>query len=392
MSRQARLQPPATRSRTAVGGSMAHQMESDDDDMVPRSHSAPPDDRTSRLEATLSAFIQAQQARDERWERETERQDLRWRSMQHQFQQLQMLVSTEQLNQRPAGSTMLLYVIVALGVHGVVTGVDAGVFLSQSGQESRTSLEQNEVLRLSMKASLGNTETQEVLKREKRTWIMPPINIAENDRGPFPKLLVQVTVVEETVVFNLSGPGADQPPIGLFSIDTKTGEICVTKPLDREQQAKYELMVYGTTEDGKAVDEPMEVIIHVIDMNDNKPVFQQDLFLGSVNETTPVGFEFMTVVATDADEPGNVNSDIRYAILSEDPPLPNNTFSINPVTGGIMLNSTRLDREKVSNYTLTIQAADMEGHGLTALSKAIVTVTDSDDQEPQDDPTSPGSV
>ncbi|KAL2096319.1 hypothetical protein ACEWY4_008467 [Coilia grayii] len=106
MSRQARLQPPATRSRTAAGGSMAHQRESDDDDMVPRSHSAPPDDRTSRLEATLSAFIQAQQARDERWERETERQDLRWRSMQHQFQQLQMLVSTEQLNQRPAGGAI----------------------------------------------------------------------------------------------------------------------------------------------------------------------------------------------------------------------------------------------------------------------------------------------
>ncbi|KAL2080771.1 hypothetical protein ACEWY4_024564 [Coilia grayii] len=74
--------------------------------MVPRSHSAPPDDWTSRLEATLSTFIQAQQARDERWERETEHQDLRWRSMQHQFQQLQMLVSTEQLNQHPADGAM----------------------------------------------------------------------------------------------------------------------------------------------------------------------------------------------------------------------------------------------------------------------------------------------
>ena len=46
------------------------------------------------------------------------------------------------------------------------------------------------------------------------------------------------------------------------------------------------------------------------------------------------GFEFMKVVATDADEPGNMNSEIRYKILSQDPPLPNkNMFSINPVTG-----------------------------------------------------------
>lgn len=85
---------------------MANQTALDDGDMGPRPHSAPPDDRTSRLEATLSSFIQAQQARDERWERETERQDLRWRSVQHQFQQLQMLVSTEHLNERPTAGAM----------------------------------------------------------------------------------------------------------------------------------------------------------------------------------------------------------------------------------------------------------------------------------------------
>lgn len=53
----------------------------------------------------------------------------------------------------------------------------------------------------------------------------------------------------------------------------------------------------------------------------------------------------MKVNATDADEPGYANSDIRYSILSQDPPMPNNTFSINPVTGGIMVNSDHLDRE-----------------------------------------------
>ncbi|KAL2091505.1 hypothetical protein ACEWY4_013768 [Coilia grayii] len=102
MSQQHRLQPPATRSRTALGESTAHQaLMDDEEDIVSRPHSAPPDDRTSRLEATLSSFIQAQQARDERWERQAERQDLIWRSMQHQFQQLQMLVSRDHLDQHP---------------------------------------------------------------------------------------------------------------------------------------------------------------------------------------------------------------------------------------------------------------------------------------------------
>ena len=42
----------------------------------------------------------------------------------------------------------------------------------------------------------------------------------------------------------------------------------------------------------------------------------------------------MNVVATDADEPGNMNSEIRYKIKSQHPPqLNENMFSINPVTG-----------------------------------------------------------
>ncbi|XP_063044390.1 cadherin-4-like isoform X3 [Engraulis encrasicolus] len=247
---------------------------------------------------------------------------------------------------------MLQYLIFALVsdvMQAVVTGVHAGLLLSQSGQESRTSLAQDQGLQISLKAPLGNTE-------------------------------VKSTV--ENVVYSLSGPGADQPPTGLFLIDKKSGEVIVTKALDREQQAKYTLTARATSEDAK---EEYELIINVIDQNDNKPVFQQDTFLGSVNETTPVGYEFMTVVATDADEPGSGNSDIRYAIQSQDPPLPSDAFSINDVTGGIMLNSTSFDTKNISNYTLIILAADMEGNGLSALTKAIVTLTDSNDEGPQDD-------
>lgn len=54
----------------------------------------------------------------------------------------------------------------------------------------------------------------------------------------------------------------------------------------------------------------------------------------------------MQVTAPDADEEGSANSDVRYTILSQEPPLPSpNMFVINPVTGGIRVNAPGLDRE-----------------------------------------------
>lgn len=63
----------------------------------------------------------------------------------------------------------------------------------------------------------------------------------------------------------------------------------------------------------------------------------------------------MQVTATDADEPGSANSDVRYFIINQEPELPSpNMFVMNPVTGAIQVNAAGLDRE-VSGYTTSIQ-------------------------------------
>lgn len=52
----------------------------------------------------------------------------------------------------------------------------------------------------------------------------------------------------------------------------------------------------------------------------------------------------MTISATDADDPNTENSDIRYSIISQDPPDPKpNMFAINPITGVIRVNAEGLD-------------------------------------------------
>ncbi|KAF4094397.1 hypothetical protein AMELA_G00014620 [Ameiurus melas] len=208
-------------------------------------------------------------------------------------------------------------------------------------------------------------------------WVIPPICLSENTRGPFPIQLAQIKsshAKQTKILYSITGEGADKPPVGLFIIDKDSGRLFVTKPLDRETKHEYVLQSHAI---GEGINEdPIEITICVIDQNDNKPVFTQDLFTGSVPEVSKIGFEFMTITATDADDPNTDNADIRYSVISQDPALPQpNMFEINPISGVIHVKSEGLDREKYPEYTLEIQAADMQGDGLQTRGKAVISVT-----------------
>ncbi|XP_066511038.1 uncharacterized protein [Hoplias malabaricus] len=234
-------------------------------------------------------------------------------------------------------------------------------------------------------------ESSVELKRRKREWAIPPINIPENVRGPFPKQIAQIKsskAKDVKITYSITGGGADRPPVGLFTINRNTGWLYVTKPLDREVRDKYWLQVHTEAAEGEG-EAPMKVVVNVIDMNDNKPVFTQDTFRGFVPEAATLGFEFMKVTATDADEPNSDNADIRYSIISQTPTEPHpKMFDINPVTGGIRVAANGLDIEKHPKYTLEIQAADMQGHGLKTTGNAVITLAGKNNHAPQFENTS----
>ncbi|XP_053485663.1 cadherin-2 [Ictalurus furcatus] len=254
------------------------------------------------------------------------------------------------------------------------------------GHESQEALESRRLPEIIIPSQQVNSQ----IKRMKRDWVIPPINVPENSRGPFPQELVRIRSDHDNKVnlrYSVTGPGADQPPTGIFSIDPISGELSVLKPLDREHIASFHLRAHAVDLNGNQVENPIDIVINVIDMNDNRPEFVHQIWNGTVPEGSRPGTSVMTVTSEDKDDPRTQNGMLRYKILSQNPESPSaNMFTINNRTGSIITVAAGLDREKVPQYTLIIQATDMEGnpmYGLSNTATAVIRVTDVNDNPPE---------
>ncbi|XP_019749817.1 cadherin-13 isoform X1 [Hippocampus comes] len=230
--------------------------------------------------------------------------------------------------------------------------------------------------------------------RLKRSLLVPPMTVTENQRAPFPRILGKSHVISTEKswdhIFRLTGPGADQDPKGLFTIDIDTGDVSVTRSLDREIIDSYQLEVSTTDLNGNLVDGPVILVISVIDQNDNRPIFKETRYTGEVLEGSPTGTTVMTMTAIDADDPATDNAALRYIIIRQSPDKPSpNMFYIDAERGDIVtvISPTLLDRETLptTTYELEIVAKDMAGSevGLTGTATATITITDKNDHAPE---------
>uniref|UniRef100_UPI001ED82BB2 desmoglein-2-like n=1 Tax=Scatophagus argus TaxID=75038 RepID=UPI001ED82BB2 len=181
------------------------------------------------------------------------------------------------------------------------------------------------------------------------------------------------------IIYSLEGIGANQYPFNVFVVDPVTGVIRVTQVLDRESIALYNLSGVVRYRDGRLAEENFDIRFKVVDQNDNPPVFG-NIMPCEVQELTPPGTSIQKITATDADEPGNENSQIAYSIVNQNPP--NGMFGIS--TDGTIFVNNLLDREKADQYTLTVRGQDLNGSpgGNAATSTVTIKVLDVNDNLP----------
>lgn len=228
--------------------------------------------------------------------------------------------------------------------------------------------------------------------RQKRSIVVSPILIPENQRQPFPRDVGKVVDSDrpEGSKFRLTGKGVDQEPKGIFRINENTGSVSVTQTLDREAIATYQLAVETIDDSGRTLEGPVPLEVIVIDQNDNRPSFREGPYVGHVMEGSPTGTTVMRVSAFDADDPATDNALLRYSIRQQTPDKPSpNMFYIDPEKGDIVtvVSPALLDRETLENpkYELIIEAQDMAGMdvGLTGTATATILIDDKNDHAPK---------
>ncbi|KAM8799399.1 cadherin-15 [Eudromia elegans] len=222
----------------------------------------------------------------------------------------------------------------------------------------------------------------EAPRRVKRAWVIPPISVSENHKR-IPHLLVQIKSDKQQpggVIYSIKGPGVDEEPAGIFSIDKLSGKVFLNATLDREQNDRYRLKAFALDLGGRTLEEPTDLEIIVVDQNDNRPLFRQDVFTARVVEGAEPGTCVLRAEATDADDAETDNAALRYSILEQGA---GGMFAINGSTGEICTARPGLDRETVAVYNLTLQVADMAGDGLASTATAVIYLEDINDNPPE---------
>lgn len=157
---------------------------------------------------------------------------------------------------------------------------------------------------------------------------------------------------------------------GLFTIDASSGLISTANLLDYETQHKYALEVSATD---SAKTTKASVLIDVVDVNDNSPVFGKRVYFANVEENKLT--QVLSVSATDKDPFGGL-------VYSLNTSYPNSRrFNIDPTSGAIST-AEPLDRETKDRYVIQVVVADGGTPARTDSATVMINVTDVNDNRP----------
>ncbi|XP_029960033.1 protocadherin alpha-13-like [Salarias fasciatus] len=167
--------------------------------------------------------------------------------------------------------------------------------------------------------------------------------------------------------------------------DGKIPVLIVQKPLDREILQQHKLVLTAVDGGKPQKSGNINILVNVLDINDNAPVFSKDVYSVTLDENTPIGTTVIQVNATDLDD--GPNGEVVYSFSNSVNRKFFKLFEITPFTGEISVKSL-IDFEEKDKYEIEIQASDKGLAPLTTQKNVIIKIIDVNDNAPEIEVTS----
>ncbi|XP_072768576.1 protocadherin alpha-8-like isoform X14 [Nerophis lumbriciformis] len=162
--------------------------------------------------------------------------------------------------------------------------------------------------------------------------------------------------------------------------ESATPELVLQRLLDREKQPVISLTLTAIDGGTPAKSGTMTIIVNVLDINDNAPVFSQSLYKATIYENAEIGTSIITLNATDLD--AEQNGHVFYFFNAGGREKQTNMFSIDEKTGTVR-NKKNIDFEETNAFELRVQARDGGSSPLTSHTKLLIEVLDVNDNAPE---------
>ncbi|XP_008326765.1 protocadherin-8 [Cynoglossus semilaevis] len=168
----------------------------------------------------------------------------------------------------------------------------------------------------------------------------------------------------------------------LFQVDNKSGRLTLKSPVDFEDKRTYELDVQATDLGSNPVPSVCKIIIHVTDVNDNAPEISitpmTSVSTGVAHISEAADKDSLVALISTLDRDSGVNSQVHCTLYGHD------HFKLRQAheDSYMIVTAALLDRERISEYNLTVMAEDFGSPPLRKISQFTIRLTDENDNAP----------
>ncbi|XP_025115144.1 protocadherin gamma-C4-like isoform X3 [Pomacea canaliculata] len=162
----------------------------------------------------------------------------------------------------------------------------------------------------------------------------------------------------------------------LQALDVDQYKVIVIQALDREKQATHNVTVTCRDAGSPPLSTSLQFTVHVVDVNDNPPRFDSDVYYASIVENNEIGLQITRVAAHDPDVGDNAKID--YSVASS-----NGDAGVIIDNNGYIIATRSFDHERDHQVTFEVLATDNGNPKRRATATVILTVQDVNDVTPK---------